>query len=318
MDKDRLIRELQTRFPAASAPFAVTARRLGTSEKEILDTVKTALADGTIREFGPVFDPRRLGYVSTLVAAEVEESSIETCAEALNPVPEITHNYLRDHTINLWFTVIAAGRERLQTVIGKAAALRGVARVMSLPVKKVFKIRAVWDSDESGSDVQSESCEPPVFDETARRLVRALQDGFPIVQYPFSVIAEKAEIPEQVVLNMVGNWIENGVIRRFGARLNHRSIGYTVNILAVWHGEDAESLGKTFARLPAVSHCYLREPQPDWPYTLYTMIHAHSDHEGDKLLTSMRTAAPGATVATLRTLRELKKTNMKYFRENQP
>jgi DNA-binding Lrp family transcriptional regulator len=92
-------------------------------------------------------------------------------------------------------------------------------------------------------------------------------------------------------------------------------MGYTVNALAAWEGENVHEWGSAFAELPSVSHCYLRRSCPEWPYRLYTMIHATSGGELDEILDGMSRIAPNARRIVMKTRYELKKTSMKYFLE---
>jgi DNA-binding Lrp family transcriptional regulator len=155
----------------------------------------------------------------------------------------------------------------------------------------------------------------PSFGETEKAIIRALQNGLPVVDQPFLAVSEELGLAESFLLHRIRRWLEYGAIRRFGARLDHRRAGYTVNALAAWDGESIQSWGKQFAELPAVSHCYIRRAHPEWPYRLYTMVHARSFEEMEHTLDSMRRIAPEARVAVLPTRYELKKTSMKYFME---
>ena len=146
--------------------------------------------------------------------------------------------------------------------------------------------------------------------------MRALQADFPVTPTPYAELAAAADVTEKELLDTVADWLKNGTVRRFGARLDHRKAGYTENTLATWKGGDIDAWGKTFAELPEVSHCYRRKTHHDWPWELYTMVHARSDEELSATLARMRKAAPGAESVQLKTLYELKKTSMRYFLES--
>ena len=314
--KDKLLSEIQTDFPIVTRPFQAVAERIGISEREVIESLLSLRDEGTIREFGPVFDARKLGYVSTLVAASVDRDSVEKSASAMMDINEITHNYLRDNEFNLWFTVIASNADNLQNIIKRVESFSGVTKAINLPVRKIFKINAVWGTGVSKSVHPDSKTEAPPLDDSAKKLIRALQEHFSIVEKPFTIIAETTDIDEPAIMNTVNSWIQSGVIRRFGARLNHNKIGYTYNILAAWKGHDVELWGNTYAKSPHVSHCYLRKPHEFWPYELYTMVHAQSDIEGAEILESMRKTAQDSNMVALKTLKELKKTSMKYFMED--
>ena len=314
--KDKLLSEIQTGFPIVNRPFHEVAQRIGISEREVIESLLTMKDEGIIREFGPVFDPRKLGYVSTLVAASVDNDSVEECAAAMMEIDEITHNYLRDNKFNLWFTIIALNADYLQKIIKRVEKFPGVIKAINLPVRKIFKINAVWGTGNSKAVHPDSGTKAPALNDSAKTLIRALEEHFPIVKKPFTVIAEKTGIDEPAIVDTVNSWIQSGVIRRFGARLNHNKIGYTSNILAAWKGHDVELWGNAFARSPYVSHCYLRKPHKVWSYELYTMVHAQSNREIKDILDNMQATAQGSEMVALKTLKELKKTSMKYFMED--
>ncbi len=138
-----LLGAVQSGFPAAERPFAAIGERLGLSEREVLDTVKSLVERRVIRRFGAVFDSRRLGYVSTLVAARIPDPErLPAVAEAVGRYLEVTHNYERADSFNLWFTLIAESPARMETILAQVAALPGVAEVRSLPQLDLYKVRA--------------------------------------------------------------------------------------------------------------------------------------------------------------------------------
>lgn len=137
----RILDAIQSGFPLESRPFQVLGESLGLSEEEALRRVREMQSQGVIREVGAVFELRNLGYTSTLCAAEVAPESIGPVAEFINSFPEITHNYLRDHSFNMWFTVIARSPEHIGRILERIRAEQGVSRVISLPQKRLFKIK---------------------------------------------------------------------------------------------------------------------------------------------------------------------------------
>ncbi|HUT63458.1 MAG TPA: hypothetical protein VMZ04_05825, partial [Anaerolineae bacterium] len=136
---------IQTDFPITERPFAEVANRLGWTEKEVIDSLHTLMHSGIVRAFGPVFEPRKLGYVSTLIAAKVESERVAEIAAAMLDIREITHNYLRDHELNLWFTLTARSKEIIDDIVLWFKKFTGVKKVLDLPILKVYKISAVFD-----------------------------------------------------------------------------------------------------------------------------------------------------------------------------
>ena len=314
--KHELLSVIQSDFPIVSRPFKVLADSLGLTERKVMSFIIFLKEEGIIRTFGPVFEASRLGYVSTLIAAKVDTERIADISVVMLDINEITHNYLRDNEYNLWFTIIARNSEIAGDIINRIKKLSGVEKVLNLPARKVFKIDAVWAGGKSKNTRVDNKTGAPPLNESEKSLVGLLQNDFPVVKNPFRVLSDSIQRDESEIIDTINLWINNGIIRRFGARLNHKKIGYTFNTLAAWQGKDLELWGKKFAELNQVSHCYLREPHEDWPYELYTMIHAKSAPEADIILETMSGIAHRSKMITLNTLYELKKTSMKYFMED--
>ena len=314
--RDKLLSVIQSDFPIVRRPFKVLADSVRLTEREIISSIISLKEEDIIRTFGPVFEACRLGYVSTLVAAKVDAERIADIAAIILDIKEITHNYLRDNEFNLWFTITARNSDISGDIINRIKKLSGVKKVLNLPARKVFKINAVWGLGKSKNSNVDNKTETPPLNESEKKLITLLQHEFPVVENPFKVLADSIHRDESEIIDTINLWINNGIIRRFGARLNHKKIGYTCNILVVWQGKNLDRYGKKFAEINQVSHCYLRYPQENWPYELYTMVHAKSDSEADIILETMKNIAHKSEMIKLNTLYELKKTSMKYFMED--
>lgn len=153
-----------------------------------------------------------------------------------------------------------------------------------------------------------------------KALIRVLQEDLPICPEPYHEIARRLGMNPDEVISKVRVWTESGVIRRFGASVRHRSMGYKSNCMVVWNapeGRVAEA-GHLFAGFPEVTHCYRRPTFPGWPYCLYTMIHG-TDREGIEALARRMSEAAGLDdYKMVYSVREWKKTSMKYFSEKEP
>lgn len=144
----RLLDVLQTDFPLVRRPYAELGARLGLSEDACYGRVKALKASGLLRRIGAVPDARRLGYVSTLVAAEVAPARIDAVAARVSARPGVTHNYARSGELNLWFTLVAKSRAEIENVLADVRAQDGVVRVYELPATKTYKLRAVFGAAE--------------------------------------------------------------------------------------------------------------------------------------------------------------------------
>lgn len=151
------------------------------------------------------------------------------------------------------------------------------------------------------------------MDEFDIQLLKSIQDGIPIVSEPFKPIAKELAIPEDKVLKRLENLIKEGAIRRFGASIGHRVIGITANAMCTWNvpDEKVEEAGAIMAGFPEVTHCYERPRYSDWKYNLYTMIHAYSREECEKIAKEISIATGIKDYSILFSEREFKKTGVR-------
>lgn len=139
MDK-ALLNEIQSRFPVESRPYRVIGARIGLEEREVIERVAKLRASGVIRRVGASIDSRRLGFVSTLVAAQVPREKLDEFVRIVGSTPGVTHNYLRRHTYNVWFTLITSSIEEKLRILDELSRMTGTP-LLELPAKKIFKIR---------------------------------------------------------------------------------------------------------------------------------------------------------------------------------
>ena len=136
----RILDIIQTDFPLAPRPYAVLGERLGLPEEEVFARVRALREKKIIRRLGANFQSAKLGFVSTLCAARVPEEKLEAFIAAVNAEPGVTHNYLRDHAYNVWFTLISPSVEERAAVLASLEGRTGVA-ILNLPATRLFKIR---------------------------------------------------------------------------------------------------------------------------------------------------------------------------------
>ncbi len=143
----RVLDMVQSDFPVCERPFEQLAGQLEIDEDELLERVRKLKESGIIRRFGAVFDSRKLGYVSTLVGVKIpDQDDIPVVAAVVNEYPEVTHNYQRLDEYNLWFTLIAAGQKRIESIIATVGSMPQVAEIRNLPALKLFKIKANFNA----------------------------------------------------------------------------------------------------------------------------------------------------------------------------
>jgi DNA-binding Lrp family transcriptional regulator len=145
-DTDKaILNRIQSDFPIASRPFEAIGQELDLSEDQVIERVRRLKDQGIIRRIGANFVPGKVGFVSTLCAAQVPEEKIDHFAQVVNRYPGVTHNYQRDNAFNIWFTFIARSREEIETSLTRISNETGVETILNLPATRVFKIRAQFE-----------------------------------------------------------------------------------------------------------------------------------------------------------------------------
>jgi DNA-binding Lrp family transcriptional regulator len=137
-----IINRIQSRFPIDERPYAVIAGELGLTEEVVIERINNLKNIGIIRRIGGNFSPEKIGFFSTLCAARVPEEKIEAFAECVNGYSGVTHNYVREHSYNVWFTFIAPSVEEIEKSLSEITSKTGVEDILNLPATRVFKISA--------------------------------------------------------------------------------------------------------------------------------------------------------------------------------
>lgn len=310
---DRKILEIvQDGFPLEERPYAALGRLLGVSEDEAFDSVEGLRKSGVIRRLGGVYDSRRLGYISRLCTGVVSEDKLEGFAVAVDKIPAITHNYVRSHAYNVWFTVIARSESEIQETVRGLEAETALHDAHVLSASKMFKINTVMKAA-SGQATESKvvdkldlkGAEPFVPEAKDRRRINLLCQDIPHTKTPFSDLGiDVAEIRGD---------LDRKIMRRFGAVLRHQQAGFDANAMVCLAVADTERAGALLAENPHVSHCYERAPFEGFPYNVYAMFHGQSEAELEQSIGSAVSALNGPDHAVLTSLKELKKTSFVYF-----
>ncbi|HUU69939.1 MAG TPA: radical SAM protein [Planctomycetota bacterium] len=340
---ERILSVVQTALPVDEQPYDVLAQQLGMTEDDVMARLARLRSGGVVRRLGPVFESRRLGYASTLVAARIPEHRLADVAEEVNRIPGVTHNYRRENHYNLWFTLTAPSDGEIERILEGLRQRTGIAEFFSLPAITVYKIRVNFPMGsgrpclsvgadgvrpDEGTDrvplrVADDGVRPDKgthrvpLREADRNLVRLLQRDLPITRRPFDRVAGELGRSPREVVEQIRHWCTAGLIRRFGAVMNHRQLGFTANAMCVFGvpPDRIDTIGHRLAEHPEVSHCYRRPPLPDWSYNLFAMIHGQSCEEVTALAERMAREQHIADYAVLFSTNEFKKTSMEYFAE---
>ena len=325
-DVDRkVLNVMQGKFPIAKTPYAEVALLAEITEDELLSRVERLIKDRIIRQVTPIFDTRALGFSSMLVAAKVDPEYPHRAANVINAHPGVTHNYLRDHEFNLWFT-LATGPDSKLGVDGTLDLLAqeaGAESIRQLPTLNLFKIRMDLEMEgdtKSLSTPQAEAVKPVEieavdYDDLDVRVIRALQGDMPIVREPYAAAAAEAGLTHEELLSHLEGMQERGLLRRVAAILFHRRAGFSANGMGVWKVEPDRVLevGARMASYRGISHCYERPTYADWPYALFTMAHGRSKEECDAILEAIAEDTGITERSVLYSSTEFKKIRMQYF-----
>jgi DNA-binding Lrp family transcriptional regulator len=321
----RLLNEMQGAFPIEPRPYAAVARALEVPEERVLARVQELLDARIIRQVTPIYDTRALGYGSMLVAAKVDPEHPWRPATIINSHPGVSHNYLRNHDFNMWFTIAveegsALGLDGTLEVLQR---LTGAESIRQLPTLKLFKIRMdlelVGGTDElAKAAVAQEPVElsKQPYDERDVAVIRATQGDLPVVSEPYAVAAAQLHMSVDALVEHLQGMAERGLLRRVAAILFHRRAGFSANGMGVWQVAD-ESIAEVGPRMAAyrgISHCYQRPTYADWPYSIFTMAHGRSKEECDAILDAIAAENPEVQDrATLYSSTEFKKIRLLYF-----
>ncbi len=323
----RLLNLMQSRFPLEPRPYAAVAGEAGVAEEEVLARVARLLEDRIIRQVTPIYDTRAFGYGSMLVAAKVDAEHPWGPAKVINAHPGVSHNYLRNHEFNLWFTIAVEEDSALglQGTLAVLQKLTGAESIRQLPTLKLFKIRMDLDMEGGTQSLAARGVEQaPVeterqpFDELDVAVVRATQGDLPVVAEPYAPAAVQLGMPVERLLEHLAGMRERGLLRRVAAILFHRRAGFSANGMGVWAvpPDRIAEVGPRMASVRGISHCYQRPIYEDWPYSVFTMAHGRSKEECDAILDAVAQDSGIDERATLYSSTEFKKIRLLYFTDD--
>jgi len=313
--RDReLLGALQVEIPIVSTPFAFIGQSLDMSEKEVIKRTERLRREGLIRQLAAQFDARALGYRSCLVAARVDPNRVDEAAASINAHPGVTQNYRRNNDFNLWFTLFVGP----QSKIGIDATIEMLGReadcdvVRPLPTLKLYK--------NSSSDGETSADHEPHGEYTPLtplelEAVRLLQRDLPLQPRPFDAIARTAALSADDLLTAARGLLKRGQMRRFAATVSSRKSGFTASAMGVWivSPDRADDYAAKLVQHRAVSHCYLRPVYDDWPYNLYTIVHARSVDECESVINDLAIDSGLTEKQTLFPTKEYKKVRINFF-----
>jgi DNA-binding Lrp family transcriptional regulator len=323
----RLLNLMQGRFPLEPRPYAAVAREAELPESEVLQRVQRLLDDRIIRQVTPIYDTRALGYGTMLVAAKVDPEHPWRAATIINSHPGVSHNYLRNHEFNMWFTIAVERDSRLglDGTLDVLKQLTGAESIRQLPTLRLFKIRMDLEMEGDTKSLASEGVaqapadlESVPYDAFDIEVIRATQGDMPVVPEPYAPAAARLGVDVERLLAHMDGMRVRGLLRRVAAILYHRRAGFSANGMGVWKVPSPRimELGPRMASFRGISHCYERPTYEDWPYSVFTMAHGRSKEECDAVLDAIAEQTGIHERATLYSSTEFKKVRLLYFTDD--
>lgn len=331
-ERNALAQAVQAHVPFVAAPFAQMARSLGLRDAQVLGQMQAWRDEGLLREISAIVEGGATDYASALVTGRVPAHGLERAVAAVNAHPTVTHNYLREHAYNLWFTIAVPAHMGLGRTLEVLAREAGVEAWHALRRERTFKIGVSYDlatrrnaqaagAAQGAGNRHGEgrghgriAAGGVALGADEQTLVRVLQCPLPLAAEPFAALARSTGTSAAELLAF-GERNLGGLIRRYAGTFNHRKLGIDGNGMIVWQVPPAEweRVGQALAAVPEVSHCYARNALPDFPYTLYSMAHT-ADRETCRALAGRLAREVGvAGYDVLFSTREFKKERLRYF-----
>ncbi len=324
----KLLNVIQSGFPLVDEPYVEIGEQLGIDEAEVLERLARLRSNNVVRQISAIFDTRRLGYKTTLVAMAFPPEGLHDAALVINEHPGVSHNYAREGSYyNLWFTIAVAPDESLEETVDGMAARTGALQHRLMPTIRFFKIgvnfnmvdrrTAAFNYSPDGYDkgVSKDWNKAVSLSDFDIRAIRELQEDLPMISRPFDAMSERLGLSNEELYRMAAEFQKRGFMRRYSAVLHHRRAGFRANAMAVWKVDEerAEEVGQIMASHPTVTHCYQRPTFPDWPYTHFSMIHATTPAGCEASVAEIAEAAGLDDYLILYSTREYKKTRVRYF-----
>ena len=317
--EQNLLAIIQDAFPLEDRPYQVLAGQLGSDEQSVFDAVENLRMSGVIRRIGGVYDSKALGFISRLCAGKV--SDIDKFADAVNEIPAITHNYVRSHEYNVWFTVIAESEDEIRKIVDGLCTSTDLHDVHILSATKKFKINTVMGagapvdsgvilSEARNSDLSLRKQSPAgILSDSDRARIRVACTDIPHTLTPFKDWGVSCE--------ELRDDLAQKRMRRFGAILRHQEAGFAYNAMVCFgldeRRETKDERGWALAKKPYVSHCYERPVFEGFPYSLYAMMHARSAEDLECYIKDAAASIGNPEYVVLHSVKELKKTSFRFF-----
>ena len=331
--EQNLLAIIQDAFPLEERPYRALAEQLGSDEQSVFAAVENLRNAGIIRRIGGVYDSKKLGYTSRLCTGKVptvengakDDSALVNFAEVVDKIPAITHNYVRSHEYNVWFTVIGESEDVICKIVDEVCSKTSLYDVHILSATKKYKINTVM------TQLPRQKNSNPVADRgLSRQNIENTESKDLSLMDRTRIHVACGDIPH--TLTPYADWgvsvdglredLQQKRMRRFGTILRHQEAGFAYNAMVCFNLDVKNSAasqgqgnlaGKLLAAKPFISHCYERPAFEGFPYTLYAMMHAETAGDLDSHVKESADAIGCSEYVVLHSLRELKKTSFRFF-----
>ena len=317
--EQKILDTIQDAFPLEERPYRALAdlfnAQVGSvTEQQVFDVVEGLRKSGVIRRIGGVYDSKALGFISRLCAGRVptvatgaaNDCALEKFAAAVNEIPAITHNYVRSHEYNVWFTVIAQSEEKIQKIVDDVCAKTDLHDVHVLSVTRKFKIDTVMTRGPRDTSLRAKRNDAPstsILLDSDRTRIRVACTDIPHTLTPFKDWG--------IAVDELREDVAQRRMRRFGAILRHQDAGFAYNAMICFNAPS--EAGAVLAQKPYISHCYERPAFEGFPYNLYAMMHAQSAEALESFIADAAQSIQNPDYAVLHSVKELKKTSFLFF-----
>ena len=321
LDK-QILNVIQSAFPMAERPYRAIADEIGLTESEIIERIRRMRRENVVRQISGIFDTRRLGYKTSLIAFTYPEDKLHKAALFINKHPGVSHNYARiGHEFNLWFTLAVPPYESLEETAADLAEKTNATNWRLLPTIRFFKIGVNFDMVNEEGNAADYAPDNETWNKVEEltdfeiEVVKEVQEDLALDEQPFDGMAERLGISLEEMFSVLQGFEKRGVMRRYSAVLHHRKAGFRSNAMTVWNVPDERKgeAGQALANSKWVSHCYERPVFPDWPYSHFAMIHATSKERCEAVAKELAEATGVDDYLLLYSTREYKKTRVRYF-----
>jgi len=294
-----IIDRWQRAFPLTERPFEVVGHSVGLDENATISTLQSLHARKVITRIGAIVRPHTIG-ASTLAAVRVAPDRIDAIAALVNAERYVSHNYARQHALNLWFVIAGPHPQAISDTIANIEHHTGL-QVIDLPIEKAYQIDLAFPLTGAPSPNRDAKCgdtKTPTMDYAPDTddcaVIAAIEDGLPLTPRPYRDVSRVIGMGEAQIIQRLRQLQIKGVVARFGCVVRHRTLGYTSNAMAVWNvpDEHVDAIAVNFVRHPRVTLCYRRKRcLPDWPYNIFSMVHAKTRTDALAVIAELNEAA---------------------------